>query len=126
MYNYPAIWLLLGSFVVFIICKMPVVFALAVSSCLTLSFMGMPLMAFIQQMSRSIESFSHMAIPFFVLAGEIMGAGDISDRLLNAANALVGRFRGGFAYVNILASMFFGHLSGSAVADLIQLSFSPK
>ena len=121
MYDYVAIWLLLGSFVVFIICKMPVVFALAVSSCLTLTYIGMPLMAFIQQMSRSIESFSLMAIPFFVLAGEIMGAGGISDRLLNAANAIVGRFRGGFAYVNVLASMFFGHLSGSAVADVSSL-----
>ena len=121
MYDYAAIWLLLGTFVVFIICKMPVVFALAVSSCLTLSYIGMPLMAFIQQMSRSIESFSLMAIPFFVLAGEIMGAGGISDRLLNAANAIVGRFRGGFAYVNVLASMFFGHLSGSAVADVSSL-----
>ena len=121
MYNYPAIWLLLGSFVVFLVCKMPVIFALAVSSCLALGYMGVPLMAFIQQMSRSIESFSLMAIPFFVLAGEIMGAGGISDRLLNAANALVGRFRGGFAYVNILASMFFGHLSGSAVADVSSL-----
>ena len=121
MYNYAAIWLLLGTFVVFILCKMPVVFALAVSSCLTLGYMGIPLMAFIQQMSRSIESFSLMAIPFFVLAGEIMGAGGISDRLLNAANAIVGRFRGGFAYVNVLASMFFGHLSGSAVADVSSL-----
>ena len=121
MYDTTAIWLLLGTFVIFIVCKMPVVFALSVSSCLTLVYIGMPLMAFIQQMSRSIESFSLMAIPFFVLAGEIMGAGGISDRLLNAANAIVGRFRGGFAYVNVLASMFFGHLSGSAVADVSSL-----
>ena len=62
-----------------------------------------------------------MAIPFFVLAGEIMGAGGISDRLLQAANAIVGRFRGGLSYVNVLASMFFGHLSGSAVADVSSL-----
>lgn len=116
-----AVGLLLGSFAVFIVLKMPVVFALAVSSCLTLTYMGLPLMAFIQQMSRGIESFSLMAIPFFIFAGEIMGAGGISDRLLNAANVLVGRFQGGFAYVNVLASMFFGHLSGSAVADVSSL-----
>jgi tripartite ATP-independent transporter DctM subunit len=116
-----AIWILLGSFVVFVICKMPVTFALAVSSCLTLSFMHIPLMAFIQQMAKSVDSFSLMAIPFFILSGEIMGAGGISDRLLQAADALVGRFRGGFAYVNVLASMFFGHLSGSAVADVSSL-----
>ncbi len=116
-----AIWLLLGTFVVFIVCRMPVTFALAVSSCITLAYMGIPLMAFIQQMGKAINSFSLMAIPFFVLAGEIMGAGGISNRLLDSANALVGRFRGGFAYVNVLGSMFFGHLSGSAVADVSSL-----
>ena len=116
-----AIWILLGSFVIFILCKMPVTFALAVSSCLAMVYMGLPLMAFIQQMGKSINSFSLMAIPFFVFAGEIMGAGGISDRLLKAADAIVGRFRGGFSYVNVLASMFFGHLSGSAVADVSSL-----
>ncbi len=116
-----AIWLLFGTFIVFIICRMPVVFALAVSSCITLFYMGIPLMAFIQQMGKAINSFSLMAIPFFILAGEIMGAGGISNRLLDCANALVGRFQGGFAYVNVLGSMFFGHLSGSAVADVSSL-----
>src|SRR5574344_353945 len=116
-----AIWILLGTFVVFIIFKMPVVFALAVSSCLTLMYMHIPLMAFIQQMGKSVNSFSLMAIPFFVLSGEIMGAGGISNRLLECANAIVGRFRGGLAYVNVLGSMFFGHLSGSAVADVSSL-----
>ncbi len=116
-----AIWLLLGSFVVFIICKMPVVFALAVSSCITMLYMGIPLMAFIQQMGKAVNSFSLMAIPFFVFAGELMGAGGISNRLLDCANAIVGRFRGGLSYVNVLGSMFFGHLSGSAVADVSSL-----
>ncbi len=116
-----AMWLLLGTFVLFIVCRMPVIFAIAVSSCITMFYIGTPLMAFVQQMAKGIDSFSLMAIPFFVLAGEIMGAGGISDRLLQAANAIVGRFRGGFSYVNVLASMFFGHLSGSAVADVSSL-----
>lgn len=116
-----AMWLLLGSFVVFILLRMPVIFAIAVSSCITLLYVNIPLMAFIQQMGKGVDSFSLMAIPFFVLAGEIMGAGGISDRLLQAANAIVGRFRGGLSYVNVLASMFFGHLSGSAVADVSSL-----
>ena len=116
-----ATWILLGSFVLFIIFKMPVVFALSVSSCLTMIYMKLPLMAFIQQMGKSVNSFSLMAIPFFVLAGEIMGAGGISNRLLDCADAIVGRFRGGLAYVNVLGSMFFGHLSGSAVADVSSL-----
>lgn len=116
-----AMWLLLGSFFVFILLRMPVIFAIAVSSCITLLYVNIPLMAFIQQMGKGVDSFSLMAIPFFVLAGEIMGAGGISDRLLQAANAIVGRFRGGLSYVNVLASMFFGHLSGSAVADVSSL-----
>ena len=112
---------LLGSFVFFIIIRIPVVFALAVSSCLTMFYMHLPLMAFIQQMAKSVNSFSLMAIPFFILAGEIMGAGGISNRLLDCANVIVGRFRGGLAYVNVLGSMMFGHLSGSAVADVSSL-----
>jgi tripartite ATP-independent transporter DctM subunit len=116
-----AVWLLLGTFVVLIIFKMPVIFALAVSSCLTMFYMDIPLMAFIQQMAKAVNSFSLLAIPFFILAGEIMGAGGISNRLLDCANVIVGRFRGGLAYVNVLGSMFFGHLSGSAVADVSSL-----
>ncbi|WP_147613391.1 TRAP transporter large permease [Treponema pectinovorum] len=116
-----AMWLLLGSFVVFILLRMPVIFAIAVSSCITLFYVNIPLMSFIQQMGKGVDSFSLMAIPFFILAGEIMGAGGISDRLLQAANVIVGRFRGGLSYVNVLASMFFGHLSGSAVADVSSL-----
>jgi len=116
-----ATWLLLGSFVLFIVIKMPVVFSLAVSSCIAMLYMKLPLMAFIQQMAKSVNSFSLMAIPFFILAGEIMGAGGISNRLLDCANVIVGRFRGGLAYVNVLGSMMFGHLSGSAVADVSSL-----
>ena len=63
-----AIWLLLGTFVFFILVKMPVTFALAVSSCLTLVYCNIPLMAFIQQMGKSVNSFSLMAIPFFILS----------------------------------------------------------
>jgi tripartite ATP-independent transporter DctM subunit len=116
-----AIWLLLGSFAIFIIFRMPVVFALAASSCLTMIYMHIPLMAFIQQMGKSINNFSLMAIPFFILAGEIMGAGGISNRLLDCANVIVGRFRGGLSYINVLGSMFFGGISGSAVADVSSL-----
>ncbi len=113
--------LLLISFVVFIVCRLPITFALAISSGITMLYLGIPLMALVQQMGKSVNSFSLMAIPFFILAGEIMGAGGISNRLLDFANAIVGHFRGGFAYVNVLGSMFFGHLSGSAVADVSSL-----
>lgn len=116
-----AIALLLISFIIFVICKMPITIALASSTALTMLYVGVPVMTLVQQMSKSINSFSLMAIPFFILAGEIMGAGGISDRLLKFANVIVGRFRGGLAHVNILASMFFGGISGSAVADVSSL-----
>ena len=116
-----AIAILIGSFFIFVICKMPITFALAASTSLTMFYLGIPLMAMVQQMAKAINSFSLMAIPFFILAGEIMGAGGISDRMLQFANVCVGRLRGGLAHVNILASMFFGGISGSAVADVSSL-----
>src|SRR5574344_1401782 len=72
-----ATWLLLGSFVVLLVFKMPVVFALAVSSCLTMFYMGIPLMAFIQQMAKAVNSFSLLAIPFFLLSGSAVA--DVSS-----------------------------------------------
>ena len=116
-----AIALLLGVFGVMVLFKLPITFALASSSVITVLYMQLPLMSTVQQMAKSVNSFSLMAIPFFILAGEIMGAGGISDRMLGAANACVGHLRGGLAHVNVLGSMLFGHLSGSAVADVSSL-----
>jgi TRAP-type C4-dicarboxylate transport system permease large subunit len=70
---------------------------------------------------KGLNSFSLMAIPFFIFAGEVMGAGGISDRVVGLAKALVGQFRGGLAQVNCLDSMFFGGISGSPVADVSSL-----
>lgn len=116
-----AIAILLISFIVFVVCKMPITIALASSTAITMFYLKIPAMTLVQQMSKSINSFSLMAIPFFIFAGELMGAGGISDRLLKFANVIVGRLRGGLAHVNVLASMFFGGISGSAVADVSSL-----
>jgi len=75
-------------------------------------------MAIVQRMVQGVNSFSLLAIPFFIIAGEIMGQGGISRRLIEFSNLLIGRVRGGLAEVNVLASMFFGGISGSAVADV--------
>ncbi|MDK2799577.1 MAG: hypothetical protein PWP27_851 [Clostridiales bacterium] len=112
-----AIFLLLGSFVLLLILRTPITFSLGVSAIITAFYLKIPLMALVQQMVKGIQSFSLMAIPFFILAGEIMGEGGISRRLIEFSNVLIGRVRGGLAQVNILASMFFGGISGSAVAD---------
>ncbi|MDR1932554.1 MAG: TRAP transporter large permease [Spirochaetales bacterium] len=112
-----AISLLLGVFAVLIVLRLPVSFCLGIASVVTAFHLNLPVATLFQRMINGIQSFNLLAIPFFILAGEIMGQGGISDRLITFANALVGRFRGGLAHVNILASTFFGGISGSAVAD---------
>ena len=118
MYDFAAIGILLGVFFGAILLKLPITISLLFSTGVTLLYMDIPLMTMVQQMSKSINSFSLMAVPFFILAGEIMGGGGISDRMVATAKAFVGHLRGGMAHVNILSSMLFGHLSGSALADI--------
>lgn len=113
-----AIALLLGSFVGMLLLQIPITFSLAVASVITAVYLDIPLMAIVQQMVQGVRSFSLLAIPFFIIAGEMMGQGGISRRLILFSNLLVGRIRGGLAQVNCLASMFFGGISGSAVADV--------
>lgn len=112
-----AVVILLGSFALLLMLRMPISFTLGIASILTALYMKIPLATLFQRMVNGVQSFSLLAIPFFILAGEIMGQGGISRRLIALANALVGWMRGGLAQVNILASMFFGGISGSAVAD---------
>lgn len=78
-------------------------------------------MTVFQSMIDGIDGFAFLSIPFFILTGEIMAAGGISERLIKLANAMVGWMRGGLAMVNIVASMFFGGISGSATADTASL-----
>jgi len=110
--------LLLGSFAVMVVIKLPVAFALALSAFVTALYLNIPLSAITMRMVASVDSFTLLAIPFFILAGEIMSVGGISDRIVKLANVLIGRVRGGGAMVNCMSSMFFGMVSGSAVADV--------
>lgn len=113
--------LLIGLFFALIILHLPITFSLCIATGVCMFYCKIPLMTLIQNYSASINSFTLMAIPFFILAGEIMGSGGISDRLLKTADACVGHIRGGLAHVNVLASMLFGSMSGSAVADVSSL-----
>jgi tripartite ATP-independent transporter DctM subunit len=79
--------------------------------------MDLPPMIVFQRMAAGMNVFALMAIPFFIYAGELMLHGGISDRLVRLANAIIGHIRGGLGLVNVLASMLFGGISGSAVAD---------
>ncbi|AEE91726.1 conserved membrane protein of unknown function [Tepidanaerobacter acetatoxydans Re1] len=117
----PAITLLLGSFITLMLLKIPIAFALGISSVATAYYVGVPVAMMAQALVRGINSFSLLSIPFFILAGEIMGQGGISKQLIKFADVLVGRVRGGLAMVNVLDSTFFGGISGSAVADISSL-----
>lgn len=115
--NVPATILLIGSFLVLIALRMPIVFAIGISSIATTFYLGLPLQMVAQNMVKGLNVFVLLAVPFFILAGDIMASGGIADKLIAFANALVGWMRGGLAMVNILASMFFGGISGSSAAD---------
>lgn len=117
MVNTTAICLLLIVFFGLLIIRVPISFSLAISTFVTAIYLKIPSMVVVQQMVKGINSFSLVAISFFIVAGEIMGEGGISKRLIDFSNVLVGRMRGGLAMVNVLASMFFGGISGSSVAD---------
>ncbi|MCY1151740.1 MAG: TRAP transporter large permease [Sphaerochaetaceae bacterium] len=110
--------ILIGSFILLLILRMPITFSLFLSSVLTAVYLNIPLLTIVQRLVSGVNSFSLLAIPFFILAGEMMSRGGISRRLIDFSNAIIGRYRGGLAQVNILASMFFGGISGSAVADV--------
>ncbi|MCI9162191.1 MAG: TRAP transporter large permease [Lachnospiraceae bacterium] len=116
-----AIVILLMTFVVLIVVKCPITFSMIIATAFTLLYIDVPVMTMVQQMSKQLNSFSLLAIPFFILMGEIMAAGGISSRLLAFANICVGQITGGLAHVNVLASMLFGGISGSAIADVSSL-----
>ncbi|MGJ9406365.1 TRAP transporter large permease [Nesterenkonia aurantiaca] len=113
---------LLGGFLGAILARIPVGFALAAASLLgLLLFTNLPLNIAPQRIVAGITPFPLLAIPLFILTGALMNYGGISQRLLDLAESIVGRLRGGLAQTNVLSSLFFGGLSGSAVADVSSL-----
>lgn len=107
------------SFFILLMLKVPVAYSIGISTTISLllnidKLPGITTIA--QRITTGIDSFALLAIPFFVLAGEIMKRGGIANRLINFAKSLVASLPGGLAYVNVLASMLFGAISGSAIA----------
>ncbi len=114
-----SIIVLFVSFFALLAYGLPVAFSIGVSTTLVILINITPLPGITtvaQRMTTGIDSFALLAIPFFVLAGELMNKGGIANRLINFAKSLMGSLPGGLAYVNILAAMLFGAISGSAVA----------
>lgn len=113
--------LLLGLFALCVVIGTPVAFALGISAIAAFWFEGLPLMVGFQRIVAGINVFSLLAIPFFIFAGELMFHGGIAVRLVRFAQAAVGAVRGGLGIVNVLSSMLFGGISGSAIADISAL-----
>lgn len=111
--------ILFGSFALLLILTVPIGIALGVSTLVTLMVTGtIPIEFLAKEMITSVDSFPLMAVPFFILAGEIMGKGGISERLFNVANSMVGNTTGGFAIATIVTCMFFAAISGSGPATV--------
>ena len=108
---------LIGSFILLMLLGMPVAYALGLAALIGAMWIDLPLDAVMIQMASGVNKFSLLAIPCFVLAGAIMAEGGMSRRLVAFAGVLIGFVRGGLSLVNILASTFFGAISGSSVAD---------
>ena len=121
MIDLPGIALLLGGFLGLMALRVPVAFALGLSSIATAMYLGLPLLMVAQRMVNGLNSFTFLAVPFFILVGNIMTEGGISDRLVRLADVLVGRLRGGLAQGNVVASTMFGGISGSSVADVASI-----
>ncbi len=101
----------------FIFLGFPIFMAAIITAIICVVAMDIPSSLVIIKMFGSINSFALMAIPFFIIAGNIMTESKITDKLVDFSNAIVGRFKGGLGHANILASMFFGGIQGSGAAD---------
>ena len=116
-----AIIVLLVGFLLLVFLRFPIAYAVAIASIGCMMVNGTSLALLCKMMVKGISSFSLMAVPFFITMGCLMGSGGISEKLIDLANSLVGWMTGGMAMVNIVASYFFGGISGSAAADTASL-----
>lgn len=110
--------ILFGLFLFFLFLRVPIAFALGAASLVTAGYLHIPTLILAERMVTGLNNFTFLAVPFFILAGQLMGEGGISDRLVRFADTLVGRFRGGLAQANVVAGTMFGGISGSSVADV--------
>ncbi|AZR71967.1 L-dehydroascorbate transporter large permease subunit [Anoxybacter fermentans] len=112
----------LGSLIGFTILGVPIGFAIGLTAIILMFFIGLPEpMVLARRLVTGVDVYTLLAIPFFMLAGEIMNRAGLVHDILKFANAIVGRLKGGLAYVNVIGSMLFAGISGSAVADTAAL-----
>lgn len=106
-----------GTFLALMLARVPIVFAMGLAGALALLTGGIPTTLLVQRMVAQIDSFSLLAVPFFILTGSVMGAGGISARLVRFAAALVGRYRGGLGATCVTTTTIFSGISGSSASD---------
>ena len=106
-----------GAWLGLVLLAMPVAFALGVVAVGWLLIEGAPMIGAPQRLMAGVDSFTLLAVPFFILAGNLMNTSGVTDRIYDFASSLVGHFRGGLGHVNVVGSIIFSGMSGSAVAD---------
>ncbi len=111
------IWILLGSFAGFLLLRFPIAFALGLSCLLYLLAAGIPLIVLPMKLYSGIDVFVLLSIPGFIMAGNLMNQGGLTEKIIDFCNRLVGHIRGGLALANIAASMLFAGISGTAISD---------
>lgn len=111
------LYVLFGTFTFLLLIGTPVAFCLGISSFATIVYLDLPPVVVFQRLNSGVSVFALMAIPFFIFAGDLMVRGDIARRLVALAGGFVGHLRGGLGQVNVLSSVMFGGVSGSAAAD---------
>ncbi len=114
-------YLIGGIFCLTLFLGMPIAFVLGITGALLILFINVPLTVLPNRMWSQLATFPFLAVPFFILAGEIMNEAGITQRLVSFANLLVGRVRGGLGHVNIVSSMLFAGITGSAIGDTAAL-----
>lgn len=113
-----SVLILIGGLLLFLLIGLPVAFSLLLSSLALLLYNGdLPLLIMAQRLTNSLDSFPLLAIPLFILAAEIMNVSGATERIFRLANVIFGHVAGGLGHVNVVASMLFSGMSGSAVAD---------
>jgi tripartite ATP-independent transporter DctM subunit len=109
--------ILMSTFILTLFMGIPVAFSVGIAALIAILFTNVPIFVIFQRMFGGVDSFTLLAIPFFIFMGNVMERGGIARRIVDFANILIGQIQGGLAAVNVLASMFFAGISGSAVAD---------
>ena len=110
---------LMGAFFVLLFLGVPIAYSLCLSAVLYMAlFMDVPMIIIGQQMLKGVDSFTLMAIPFFVIAGGLMESGGISKRIVNFARTVVGHLPGGLAIVTVVASMIFAAMTGHSAHSM--------